>query len=686
MSSASARPGSGSRAAVKQEDSNQAGEVPSNCNGAGPSTDPTGPQAGGVSAAAGPAAVQSGQGGAAAGPLGSRPSGQTPQGRLLARADTAYSAEWTSEEQATLDALAAKLSAEKYKDPLERALRIAAGLKRKNVRDVALRLRWVAIVQANKKRKLAAAGLAAESDAKKQQKAPGLTSGPKLPPQGPLAPFQATAFAPGGPATLPPLQPLPMLDDHGGASVGGIGGPIGQLLDQNLAYLNQFRTNMQCFKVNENTDLLVRFRDNILNILQQMNGMQGVMSQMPPLPVRLNVELANNFLPKAGTPPLFMGMPPLMAPMPPGGLHNMGVPMNSCYMMPGMPPGMRMPMPMGTMSSGFPQGSHGLTGLPQGIPGMVPAPTGAPQQSPLQSNMPQSNSPAHSSFPVSFPAAPTANGPPTQPSSFPASYPPAATDGAPQNGTPRSGSGQSSKDGKGGAHLGSDLVGFHQQQQQHPLQSVPSLQSAPLLGQDLPGYLLGSQLGMSLNNPPTSQQQQQLHLQQQLMQMGGGLGADGGMPLSQQQWGQQSIPNLHVNPGTVKLEPADTSTTPHQSQESSQGPPAAASAPQLNPQLQQWQLQQNGPALGSGDQPQQQQQQQMSLLQFHQQQMQLQWMQEAQHAVTSQGSGEAKQGLQLPQQQSQQQQQQPLQQQQQQQSQQQVTPASLAQLQAPLQA
>ena len=54
----------------------------------------------------------------------------------------------------------------RYKDPLERALRIAAGLKRKNVRDVALRLRWVAVVQANKKRKLAAAGLAAESDAK----------------------------------------------------------------------------------------------------------------------------------------------------------------------------------------------------------------------------------------------------------------------------------------------------------------------------------------------------------------------------------------------------------------------------------------------------------------------------------------------------------------------------------------
>ena len=54
----------------------------------------------------------------------------------------------------------------RYEDPLERSLRIAAGLKRKNARDVALRLRWVATVQASKKRKLAAAGMAAESDAK----------------------------------------------------------------------------------------------------------------------------------------------------------------------------------------------------------------------------------------------------------------------------------------------------------------------------------------------------------------------------------------------------------------------------------------------------------------------------------------------------------------------------------------
>ncbi len=82
-------------------------EAPSTQNGAGPSREPAG-QAGGASAVPNGPAAQGPAG------LGPRPSGQAgPQGRLLARADTAYSAEWTAEEQTMLDALAAKLTAEK---------------------------------------------------------------------------------------------------------------------------------------------------------------------------------------------------------------------------------------------------------------------------------------------------------------------------------------------------------------------------------------------------------------------------------------------------------------------------------------------------------------------------------------------------------------------------------------------
>lgn len=48
----------------------------------------------------------------------------------------------------------------------------------------------------------------------------------------------------------------------------------------------QFRSNMADFRVHENTALLVAFRDNILAIINQMEGMGGVMAQMPQLPVR----------------------------------------------------------------------------------------------------------------------------------------------------------------------------------------------------------------------------------------------------------------------------------------------------------------------------------------------------------------------------------------------------------------
>ncbi len=342
----------------------------------------------------------------------------------------------------------------------------------------------------------------------------------------------------------------------------------------------------------------------------------------------------------------------------------MAMPMNSCYM---MPPGMRMPV--GSMASGFPQPSPvGLTSLPSGIPGMASAPMAG------QQNLQPHSLPSISS------AAPSQMG-----------YQP-AREGA-QAGTPRSGSAHSSKEGKGGGPSGVDLSGPHlQQQQQQQQQQYPLQSGAPLSG-ELPGYPLGSQLGMSLNvtNPPTSQQQMQL--QQQFLQMGGGSGqADLNsvnhlqqqlpQQLQQQQW-QQQIPTLHVNPG-VKLEPADTSN-PHQTHDLSHGLGAAQMPQQLGNSLQNWQLQQNGLTMGSGDQMQQQQQQQMSLLQFHQQQMQLQWLQESRQGLPSQGGEDSKQGLQqqlsqqlMPQQHLQPQ---PTQQQQQQPMPQQMTPASLAQLQ-----
>ena len=43
--------------------------------------------------------------------------------------------------------------------------------------------------------------------------------------------------------------PTMMLDDHGSGTVGGIGGPIGELLETNQGILLQFKDNMRLYKV-----------------------------------------------------------------------------------------------------------------------------------------------------------------------------------------------------------------------------------------------------------------------------------------------------------------------------------------------------------------------------------------------------------------------------------------------------
>ncbi len=162
--------------------------------------------------------------------------------------------------------------------PILRYLRIAALLQTKTAKDVALRSKWTANNA---------------STAKKRKAPSGATTPAAAPPPKHAKPRLAPP-----PKAAPPKPAPPPLDDHGAASVGVVSGPIATLLDSNYAILNQLKVNMQHCRVHENTELLMRYRDNILSILNHMNNMGGVMAQMPPLPVRMNVELANNFLPK----------------------------------------------------------------------------------------------------------------------------------------------------------------------------------------------------------------------------------------------------------------------------------------------------------------------------------------------------------------------------------------------------
>jgi len=192
-------------------------------------------------------------------------------GGLINCGNWGISLEWTDEEQKTLEMLMTKYTPERM-DPVQRYVRIASALPRKSVRDVALRVRWTTMQQ-NMKRRTGEPVKVAQGGGPMQQN-PMMSMNPCV-----------------GTMTTPPM---PLQGQDGTQTVDG---PVAYLLDANLSILNQFRTNMASFKVHENTQLLVQFRDNILQILHAMDAMGGVMSQLPPLPVRLNVDLANNFLP-----------------------------------------------------------------------------------------------------------------------------------------------------------------------------------------------------------------------------------------------------------------------------------------------------------------------------------------------------------------------------------------------------
>ena len=284
-----------------------------------------------------------------------------PTGTLKARGAAVYNAEWTAHEQAALDQAAVKFPAERYQ-PFELYVRIAATLPRKGVRDVALRLRWLS--QARKRK-------VSEDGPNKRLRRDRCQSI-----------FATQQKPPNAMGQWPQQQlPMPQLDDHGAQTVGAVGGLVAQLLEQNLHILYQYKQNMHQFKVQENTELLVRFRDNILAVLNQMNSMDGVMSQMPQLPVRMNVELANNFLPAAsGASPMFPlgmpGMPPGMGNMPSGPM-----PMNGYMGANAMGSAASMPM----TNNGMPMSSNGMP------PGSVPF-TGQQQQQ--QQQPPQQQSPS----------------------------------------------------------------------------------------------------------------------------------------------------------------------------------------------------------------------------------------------------------------------------------------------------
>ncbi|KAK9076286.1 hypothetical protein SSX86_004619 [Deinandra increscens subsp. villosa] len=192
--------------------------------------------------------------------------------------DAGLAVEWSVEEQYKLEEGISKYADE---PSMMKCIKIAATLRDKTVRDVALRCRWMT----SKRRKHDELKLGRKLKDKKFQQdklvefssKPTISSNPTLN----VAPFSVTMNN--------RLQ-------GGGIPVEAVSVSMRHLLEQNNHVLAQISANISALKLQENVHLFSRAKNNITAILKDMRYIPG-----PPLPVSLNTELVNTILPTTKT-------------------------------------------------------------------------------------------------------------------------------------------------------------------------------------------------------------------------------------------------------------------------------------------------------------------------------------------------------------------------------------------------
>lgn len=194
--------------------------------------------------------------------------------------DPGLALEWTMDEQNILEE---KLQQYASESSFVKYIKIAALLQDKTVRDVALRCRWMSKKENGKRRKADEQNLTKKPKDRKEKYVDPSTKQPGHL----LSQSNMVAFA----------SAMPSLDNEGVLSFEQIGGRTGHLLEQNAKAFEQITENLASYRIRENIDLFCQARNNIFAILNDMKDMPGIMSQMPPLPVKINESLADSMLP-----------------------------------------------------------------------------------------------------------------------------------------------------------------------------------------------------------------------------------------------------------------------------------------------------------------------------------------------------------------------------------------------------
>lgn len=197
--------------------------------------------------------------------------------------DTGLAVEWTPEEQYKLDEGLIKFANE---PSIMKYIKIAATLRDKTVRDVALRCRWMT----RKRRKQEDYTLGKKVKDRKEKS---------------VEVSVKTGTSSASPLSFIPYSLSSNHRDHGDVTPSAALLGTRHLLEENNQALNQISANLSTVKLQDNIDLFIRTRNNITTILNDMRNMPGIMSQMPPLPVLLNEELAGSVLPSTTQPMMF---------------------------------------------------------------------------------------------------------------------------------------------------------------------------------------------------------------------------------------------------------------------------------------------------------------------------------------------------------------------------------------------
>ncbi|KAJ1427651.1 hypothetical protein SESBI_09539 [Sesbania bispinosa] len=189
--------------------------------------------------------------------------------------DAGLAVEWSVDEQYKLEEGLVRYADE---PSIMKYVKIAATLRDKTVRDVALRCRWM-----TRKRRKPEEHMVKKVNNRKDK------------------PMESSSKQYLLPALTPSMDTYSLISHRTDKSQrirydDGICGPMKRLLEQNAQALSQITSNLSTSKLQDNIDLLSHTRHNISTILNEMREMPGIMSQMPPLPVSIDEDLASSIL------------------------------------------------------------------------------------------------------------------------------------------------------------------------------------------------------------------------------------------------------------------------------------------------------------------------------------------------------------------------------------------------------